>query len=101
MVALMIFVAGSAVAMAFYHLARAVTGITPAFDRETLDEIGLLGAFLVFCSTGPVLLVRALDRTDPTSAALSLRNTAAFTFLILAWTGSLGIVALETAQALL
>lgn len=101
MVAFMVFVTGSALAIALFHLVRGVIGFTPDFDRETLDEIGMLAAFLVFCCTGPVLLVRALDRAKPGSVALSLRNTFAFTFLILVWTGSLGILALESTRGLL
>lgn len=101
MVAFMIFVTGSAVAMAFFHLVRGMIGFTPDFDRETLDEIGLFAAFLVFCGAGPVLLVRALEKAEPVSVALSLRNTFAFTFLITVWTGSLGVLALESARALL
>jgi hypothetical protein len=101
MVAFMIFVTGAAVAMALFYLIRGLIGFSPDFTRETLDEIGMLAAFVVYCCTGPVLLVRALDKAEPGSIALSLRNTFAFTFLILAWTGSLGILALESARALL
>lgn len=101
MVAFMIFVTGFAVAMAFFHLVRAAIGFTPGFDRETLDEIGIPAAFVIFCCAGPVLLVRANDKAEPGNIALSLRNTFAFTFLILAWTASLGVIALESARALL
>ncbi|GAB4357063.1 MAG: hypothetical protein Kow0026_17180 [Oricola sp.] len=101
MVTLAVFVTGSAVALAFFHLVRGVIGFTPDFDRETLDRIGIPAAFLVFCCTGPVLLVRALEKARPGTIALSMRNTFAFTFLLLAWAGSLGIIALESARALL
>lgn len=101
MVTIMIFVTGFAVAMALFYLVRGLTGFTPDFDRETLDEIGLFAAFLVFCGTGPVLLLRALEKAEPGSIALSLRNTCAFTFLITVWTASLGVLALESVRALL
>lgn len=101
MIELMIFATGAAVAMACFHLIRAVTGFTPAFDRETLHEVGILGAFAVYCGAGPVLLVRALDHAEPHTMAAMLRNTLVFTFLILAWTGAIGILALESARAIL
>lgn len=101
MAVLMIFVTGFALAMALFHLVRGIIGFVPQFDRETLDRIGIPVAFLVFCGTGPVLLVRVLDQAEPGSKALSLLNSVAFVFLILAWTGSLGILALESARALL
>lgn len=101
MVTFMIFVTGLAMAMAFFHLVRGIVGFAPDFDRETLDEIGLIGSFVVFCCTGPVLLLRTLDKAKPGTIALSLRNTFVFTFLILAWTGSLGVIALESVGMLL
>ena len=101
MIALMIFATGAAIAMACFHLVRAVTGFTPAFDRATLDEIGFAGAFAVYCGAGPVLLFRALEQTDPRNAVLLLRNAAVFTLLIVAWTGALGVVALESARLVL
>ena len=101
MVAFMVFVMGAAVAMAIFHLSRALIGFTPDFDRETLDEIGMAAAFAVYCGAGPVLLVRALGRIEPASMATSLRNTAAFSCLILLWTGSLGVVTVESTRALL
>ena len=101
MVAFMVFATGAAVAMALFHLVRAVIGFTPAFDRETLDEIGMPAAFAVFCGAGPVLLARAFERAEPDSMAQSLRNTLVFTFLIMVWTGALGILAVESARAVL
>ena len=101
MVAFMVFATGAAVAMALFHLVRAVIGFTPGFNRETLDEIGMAAAFAVFCGAGPVLLVRALETAEPVNVAQSLRNTLVFTFLILVWTGALGVLAVESARAVL
>jgi hypothetical protein len=101
MVAFMIFVTGLAVAMAFFHLVRAVIGFTPDFNRKTLDEIGIPAAFLIYCCAGPVLLIRANDESEPGNFALSVRSAFAFTILILIWTASLGVIALESARALL
>lgn len=102
MVTLFVFVTGFALAMALFHLVRALVGFTPDFSRETLDEIGILGAFFVYCGTGPVLLLMHTRKSPPRgTAALSLGSTLALTCLILVWTGSLGVVALESARALL
>ena len=63
MVAFMIFITGAAVAMAFFHLVRALIGFTPDFDRETLDEIGHGGGIrrLLLCRPGSA---RARARQD-------------------------------------
>lgn len=101
MVLLLVFFTGVAVAMAIFHLVRGLVGFTPGFDRKTLDQIGHVNAFLVYCCTGPVLLTRAFDRIVPPNAAVSLRNIVAFMVLLLLWTFSLGVVVVESARALL
>ncbi|QKV18072.1 hypothetical protein [Oricola thermophila] len=98
---MLVFFTGVAVAMAMFHLVRAQVGFTPGFDRKTLDEIGPVNAFLVYCCTGPVLLTQAFDRTVPPNAVVSLRNTVVFMLLLLLWTFSLGVVIVESARALL
>lgn len=101
MIALIIMLTGAAVAMAAFHLARAVTSMTPRFDRETLDEFGLLGAFAVYCGAGPVLLAGALDGCEGGTVGALLRKTLVLTLLIVIWTGALGVLALEGARVLL
>ena len=101
MIAFMIFVAGAAVSLSVFFLGRGLAGFSPDFNRHTLDRIGLAAGFGIYCGAGPVLLVRALDHADAESSVTKLRNTLVFTLLILLWTGALGIVAVESARALL
>lgn len=101
MIAFMIFVAGAAVSLSVFFLGRGMTGFSPHFDRRTLDRVGIAAAFGIYCGAGPVLLVRALDQVEAENRMTMLRNTLAFTLLILLWTGALGIVAVESARALL
>ena len=45
MIAFMVFVTGAAVSLAVFFLGRGFAGFTPEFDRETVDRVGLIGAF--------------------------------------------------------
>jgi hypothetical protein len=96
MFVLFVFLTGAAVAFAFYYLVKAVTGEAPGFDRETLDRLGFLGAFAVYCGSGPVLVVREFERRNAEVAAVSLRHTLLVSCLTIFWTVSLGIVAVES-----
>lgn len=89
--------------MAFsaYFLIRAASGEAPAFDRETLDRLGILGAFVVYCCSGPVLVVREFDRLNQRGDTVPLRNTLFAAFLMMAWAGSLGVVTLEMSRLVL
>ena len=101
MIAFMVFVTGASISLAVFFLGRGLAGFTPEFDRETLDRVGLVGAFALFCGAGPVLLARSIDRGMVDRPVAMLRNTLALTFLFLLWTGALGIVAVESTRALL
>ena len=97
MTVFLVFVIGVTVSFACFFLIRALTGFTPAFDRRTIEEIGLPGAFLTYCCAGPVLLVAGMEH----GAGVSIRNTLLLTALFLAWTGALGVVSVESARGLL
>ena len=101
MIAFMVFVTGMAVSLAVFFLAQGLAGFTPQFDRETLDRVGLVGAFVLYCGAGPVLLVRSIDRATGERPVVMLRNTALLTFALLLWTGALGVVAVESTRTLL
>lgn len=101
MIAFMVFVTGAAVSLSVFYLGIGLAGFSPGFDRRTVDRVGWAAAFMFYCGAGPVLLLRALDGAVVESAAASLRNTLALTGLILLWAGALGVVAVESAYALL
>ncbi|MAZ15469.1 MAG: hypothetical protein CL535_03940 [Ahrensia sp.] len=101
MIAFMVFVTGAAVSLAVFFLGRGFAGFTPEFDRETVDRVGLIGAFALFCGSGPVLLARSIDQGLAERHAAVLFNTVLQTLLLLLWTGVLGIVAVESTRMLL
>ena len=101
MIAFMVFVTGAAISLAVFFLGRGLAGFTPDFDRETLDRVGLLGGFALYCGAGPVLLVRSIDRAMAERPAVILRNAALLTFTLLLWTGALGVVAVESTRTFL
>ena len=56
----------------------------------------------VYSELTEIDLVGVADINDVNAQKVArLRNTAAFTCLILLWTGSIGVVAVESARALL
>lgn len=101
MIAFMVFVTGAAISLAVFFLGRGLAGFTPEFDRETLERVGLVGSFALFCGAGPILLARAIDRGLAERPAAMLLNTVLLTFLFLLWTASLGVVAVESTRAFL
>lgn len=101
MIAFMVFVTGAAISLAVFFLGRGLAGFTPEFDRETLDRVGLVGAFALYCGAGPILLARSIDRGMAERPAVMVRNTLLLTFLLLLWTGALGVVAVESTRTLL
>lgn len=101
MMALIVLATGVAVSLSFFHLARGLAGFTPAFDRDTLDRIGLFAAFAVYCCAGPALLMRAFEHAGAETAARRAGSAFALTGLIFLWSGALGVVAVESARALL
>ena len=66
-----------------------------------MDRVGLIGAFALFCGSGPVLLARSIDQGLAERHAAVLFNTVLQTLLLLLWTGVLGIVAVESTRMLL
>ncbi len=101
MFVLLVFAIGVAVSLAVFFLGRGLAGFTPTFDRQTLNRVGVPGAFALFCGAGPVLLARAIEPASARTPALMLFNTFLATLLIFAWTGAIGIVAVESARLLL
>ena len=101
MIAFMVFVTGAAVSLAVFFLGRGLAGFTPEFDRKTLDKVGLVGAFALFCGAGPILVARSIDRGLAERPAAVLLNTVLLTFLFLLWAGALGVVAVESTRTLL
>ena len=101
MIAFMVFVTGAAISLAVYYLGLGLTGFMPGFDRQTVERVGLPGAFALYFGAGPVLLFRAMEHAPVDSTATTMRNILALTFLILLWTGALGVVAVESARSLL
>lgn len=98
MIVFALLVTGACCAMAFFFAARGVWGISPGFDRRTIEVIGLAGAFATYSLAGPILLVAACsERAEPMRPA----SVVALMALALIWTGALGIVALESGRALL
>jgi len=101
MIAFMVFVTGTAVSLAVFFLGRGLAGFTPDFDRQTLERVGLVGGFALFCGAGPILLARTIDRGLAERPSAMLFNTVLLTFLFLLWTGALGVVAVESTRTLL
>jgi len=101
MIAFMVFVTGAAISLAVFFLGRGLAGFTPDFDRETLDRVGLVGAFALYCGAGPILLARSIDRGMAEGPVVMVRNTVLLTFLFLLWTGALGVAAVESTRTLL
>jgi hypothetical protein len=101
MVVLFVFALGTAVAACSYFLIRALSGISPAFNRETIAELGYAGSFLTFCCAGPILLIDEADHLFAGTRAVSIRNTVVLTAVMLAWTGSLGVLSIEGVRAIL
>lgn len=101
MIAFMVFVTGAAVSLAVFFLGRGFAGFTPDFDRETVDRVGLVGAFTLYCGAGPVLLARSIERGLAERTGAMMFNTVLLTFLLLIWTSALGIVAVESTRTLL
>ena len=101
MIAFMVFVTDAAVSLAVFFFGRGFAGFTPDFDRKTVDRVGLVGAFTLFCGAGPVLLARSIERGLAERNSAMLFNTVLLTFLLLVWTSALGVVAVESTRTLL